>query len=210
MSNTMKFRNVDKKRLVLVVCAVIIMGLALSFLDRTRLGTDPYTMFNLGMSARLGISLGTWQALLNLFLFIFVFIFARDQIGWGTVANMLLVGYSFDFFSWINSMWIPDNFFDTWPARILVMIPALFVFVVAASAYMAAALGTSPYDAIAYILADKFNKVPFRVVRICWDVSMCLAGWALGSTLGIVTVLMAFALGPVITLMKEKVIDKYL
>ena len=37
----MKFKNVDKRRLVIVVCAVIMMGLALSFLNRTNLGTDP-------------------------------------------------------------------------------------------------------------------------------------------------------------------------
>ena len=65
----MKFKNVDKRRLVIVVCAVIMMGLALSFLNRTNLGTDPCTMFNLGMSRLLGISLGTWQALFNLFLY---------------------------------------------------------------------------------------------------------------------------------------------
>ena len=174
----MKFKNVDKARLVIVVCAVIMMGLALSFLNRTNLGTDPCTMFNLGMSRLLGISLGTWQALFNSFLFIFVFIFARNQIGWGTLANMFLVGYSFDFFTWLNNKWIAQDAFDSMAVRILVMIPALFVFIMAASAYMGASLGTSPYDAISYILADKIKKVPFRVIRIIYDLVVCIAGWA--------------------------------
>ena len=185
----MKFKNVDKARLVIVVCAVIMMGLALSFLNRTNLGTDPCTMFNLGMSRLLGISLGTWQALFNSFLFIFVFIFARNQIGWGTLANMFLVGYSFDFFTWLNNKWIAQDAFDSMAVRILVMIPALFVFIMAASAYMGASLGTSPYDAISYILADKIKKVPFRVIRIIYDLVVCIAGWALGSTLGVVTII---------------------
>lgn len=193
-----------------MIIAVIMMGLALSFLDRASLGTDPYTMFNLGMSEKLGMSLGNWQAILNCVLFVLVIIFAREQIGWGTVANMLLVGYSFDFFSWLNGKWIPAGAFDSMAVRILVMIPALFVFIVAASAYMAASLGTSPYDAISFILADRIKKVPFRVVRIAYDLAVCLAGWALGSTLGVVTVIMSFALGPVITWMKENVIEKYL
>lgn len=206
----MKFRNVDKRRLIIVVCAVIMMGLALSFLNRTNFGTDPCTMFNLGMSRMLGISLGTWQALFNSFLFIFVFIFARNQIGWGTLANMFLVGYSFDFFTWLNNKWITDGMFDSLAVRILVMIPSLALFIIAASAYMGASLGTSPYDAISYILADKIKKVPFKVVRICYDLVVCAAGWALGSTLGIVTVIMSFALGPVITWMTNNVIDRYL
>ena len=33
MENKMKFRNVDKRRLVIVVVAVIMMGFALSFLE---------------------------------------------------------------------------------------------------------------------------------------------------------------------------------
>ena len=206
----MKFRNVDKRRLVLVICAVIMMGLALSFLNRTNLGTDPCTMFNLGMSRLLGISLGTWQALFNSFLFIFVFIFAKEQIGWGTLANMFLVGYSFDFFTWVNDKWMPAALFDSITVRVFVMIPALALFILAASAYMGASLGTSPYDAISYILADKIKKVPFRVVRICYDLVVCAAGWALGSTIGVVTVIMSLALGPVITWMTDNVIDRYL
>lgn len=206
----MKFKNVDKRRFVIVVCAVIMMGLALSFLNRTNLGTDPCTMFNLGMSRLLGISLGTWQALFNSFLFIFVFIFARNQIGWGTLANMFLVGYSFDFFTWLNIKWIAQDAFDSMAVRILVMIPALFVFIMAASAYMGASLGTSQYDAISYILADKIKKVPFRVIRIIYDLVVCIAGWALGSTLGVATIIMSLALGPVITWMTDNVIDKYI
>ena len=206
----MKFRNVDKRRLILVICAVIMMGLALSFLNKTNLGTDPCSLFNLGMSRILCISLGTWQALFNSFLFIFVFIFAKNQIGWGTLANMFLVGYSFDFFTWINDKWMPAGMFDSLVVRVLVMIPALALFILAASAYMGASLGTSPYDAISYILADRIKKVPFRVVRICYDLIVCAAGWALGSTIGVVTVIMSFALGPVITWMTDNVIDRYL
>ena len=144
------------------------------------------------------------------FLFIFVFIFARNQIGWGTLANMFLVGYSFDFFTWLNNKWIAQDAFDSMAVRILVMIPALFVFIMAASAYMGASLGTSPYDAISYILADKIKKVPFRVIRIIYDLVVCIAGWALGSTLGVVTIIMSLALGPVITWMTDNVIDKYI
>lgn len=206
----MKFRNVDKKRLVLVIISVIMMGFALSFLEMTKMGTDPCTLTNLGISSHIGWSLGTWQAVFNSFLFIFVFLYAKEQIGWGTLANMFLVGYSFDFFTWINSKWIPMEIFDILWVRIAVMIPALFVFIVAASAYMASELGTSPYDAIAFLISKKITKVPFKIVRICYDVTFTIIGWLLGSNLGVVTIIMAFALGPVISWMKVNVIEKYL
>ena len=61
MENKMKFRNVDKRRLVIVVAAVIMMGFALSFLNRTNLGTDPCTMFNLGTVSYTHLTLPTTE-----------------------------------------------------------------------------------------------------------------------------------------------------
>lgn len=206
----MKFRNVDKKRLVLVILSVIVMGFCLSFLNLSSFGTDPCTCMNLGISSKLGISLGNWQAALNCILFLFVIYFDRGQIGWGTLANMFLVGYSFDFFSWVNSLWMPADLFESMTVRILAAVPALFLFVLAASAYMASDLGTSPYDAVPFILASWSKKLSFRIVRMIWDISVCMIGFLFGSTVGVVTIIMAFALGPVITWMKVNVIEKYI
>ena len=206
----MKFRNVEKKRLVFVVLAVIMMGFCLSFLNCTGFGTDPCTCMNLGISETIGWTLGTWQATLNCIMLVIVFLFARNQIGWGTIANMFLVGYSFDFFSWLWNILLPANFFEGMAVRVLVTVPALVVFVFAAAAYMAVELGTAPYDAIPFLIAEKGKRIPFRVVRICWDMAACAIGVFLGSTLGVVTVIMALTLGPVITWVKEHIIEKYL
>lgn len=206
----MKFLHIEIKRLVLVVIVVIVMGLCLSFLEPCGFGTDPCTCMNLGISRKIGMTLGNWQALLNCILFLVVIVFDRGQLGWGTVANMFLVGYSFDFFTWLNAKWMPEGAFDFMPARILIVIPALFVFVLAASAYMASDLGTSPYDAVPFIIASKCKKIPFRIVRMIWDISVCIIGFLFGSTVGVVTLIMAFVLGPVIAWMKENVIGRLL
>ena len=73
------------------------MGFALSWLLLVDLGTDPCTLLNQTISTRLGISIGNWQALFNTVLLIFVIIFGGRNLGFGTLANMFLVGYSIDF-----------------------------------------------------------------------------------------------------------------
>ena len=206
----MQFRNVDKRRLVLVVLAVVLLGFTLSFLNKTNLGTDPCSLFTLGISRKLGISMGNIQAILNSLLLILVIFCDRSQIGWGTLANMFLVGYSFDFFTWLNSLWIPDEIYTSMAVRIGITIPMLFIFVMAAAVYMAVQLGTAPYDAIPFIIAQKISKVPFKLVRMAWDITFAVLGVLLGSTLGIVTVVMAFALGPVISWASVKLVDKLL
>lgn len=205
----MKFLHVNKIKLALVVISVIIMGFCISFLNEVNLGTDPCTMFNLGMAAKLGISLGNWQALFNSVLFIFVWFWAKEQIGWGTLASMFLVGYIYDFFSWLNGFWIPEDFFDSMFHRVLVAVPILVLFIVAVSVYVALQLGTSPYDAMPYVL-DKLNnnKIPFKVLRIGWDLGVCIIGILLGSKAGVVTFIMAFAFGPTISWIQVNVIAK--
>jgi len=205
----MKFGLKDKKSILAVLLAVICMGLSLSFLIRLDLGTDPCSTLNLGIVGKLGISFGTWQVIFNAFLFIFIIIFDRSQIGWGTIANMFLIGYSSDFFTWLFDLILPENLFSNLTVRIIVLIPALAVFIISAAVYMAVELGTAPYDAIIFVLASKIKKVPFRFVRMTCDIAAATIGFFLGSTIGVVTVVMAFALGPVITMVKNK-IDKYL
>lgn len=193
-----------KKRFVVVILAVIIMGFALSWLVRVDLGIDPYTSMNLAISDKLDISLGNWQALLNTVMFLAVIAFGREYIGFGTLANMFLVGYALDFFSWLWDMLLPADAFDSMLVRILVLIPALAVFVLSAAVYMDVELGTAPYDAIPIMISKRLKKVPFSIVRMTFDTSVIILGLCFGAKIGIVTILMAFTLGPVIAWMGER------
>lgn len=206
----MKFRTITKKELIWLLVSVITLGFCLSFLDRVALGIEPFTMFNLSISKKLHMSLGNWQVLLNCLFFIPVLLYARDQIGLGTFANMILVGYSFDFFSWINHKLIPDPVYEPLYAKILIMIPILAIFIFAVSVYMSIQQGTAPYDAIPYILHRKIAKVPFKIIRITWDFSFCMLGVLLGAKPGIVTFIIVFALGPTISYTSEHLISKLL
>ena len=165
-------------RLILVIAAVILMGFALSWLLLVDLGTDPCTLLNQTISTRLGISIGNWQALFNTVLLIFVIIFGGRNLGFGTLANMFLVGYSIDFFSWIWAKVLPADLFTSMGVRIAVLIPALILFILAASFYMDVDMGTAPYDAVSFVVT---------AIAVL-----------LGGKLGIVTVLMVITLGPVI------------
>lgn len=208
MKTQMKFGIKDKKRIVAVFSAVALMGLSLSFLIRLNFGTDPCSSMNLGISNNLGISFGNWLAIFNSFFFIIVILFDRSQIGWGTIANMLLVGYFADFFTWLFDFMLPSDAFSNLAIRIVVLIPSLTVFIFAVAVYMAVDLGSAPYDATVFIIASKLKKVPFRIIRMCWDITACIIGYLMGSTIGIVTIAIAFALGPVISWVKGK-IDKF-
>lgn len=189
-----------KKRLIVMNIGVFLMGFFLSFLIKVDLGTDPCTFMNWTISEKFGILFGTWQLLLNAVLFVFVILFGRNQIGFGTIANMVFIGYIVNFFNWVWEKTIPEYYFTDMPYRGVIFALALFCFIISVSFYINANMGVSPYDAMPQIISEKvLKKVPFAVIRICYDFLVIVIGILFGGKPNIGIVLMALFLGPVIT-----------
>ena len=188
------------KRFMIMMTGVFFMGFWLSFLIRVNLGTDPCSFMNLTVARKLGILFGTWQLILNTTLFVLVILFGREHIGLGTIANMVLIGYVADFFGWIWDNNIPSDFFTYLPTRVITFIIAFSMFVLSASFYMNANMGVAPYDAIPLMVKKCIlKKVPFAIIRICFDYTAILVGVLCGGKPNIGIILMALFLGPVIT-----------
>ncbi len=191
------------KRLIWCFVAVTIMGICVSILNLISLGTDPCSMMNFAISDALGLSFGNWQAIMNTCLFVVVFIFGRENIGFGTLFNMFVVGYACDLTDLIrNKLW-PGFEFTSFPAKIIVMLVTVFVFIVAAAVYMSVDLGTSPYDATSFIIGKKLKRIPFGVTRIVYDCAVTGVALLFHATAGIVTVLMMFGIGPCVQFMQK-------
>lgn len=193
------------KRFITCSIAIFIMGLCVSILILVNMGTDPCTTMNLGISQTIHMSFGNWSALFNIAVFILVVIFDKKQIGFGTILNMFGIGYVADIFRQIWHILIPNGLPDILLLKSITMIVTLMAFVLAAALYMTVDLGTSPYDALPLIIHAKLSKINFRWIRITFDVSAIIIGILFGATIGIVTLAMAFALGPVISWMQVKV-----
>ncbi len=191
-----------RNRSICCLLSVILMGFSLSWLIIVNFGTDPCSVMNLGISNALGLSLGNWQLLYNIVLLVVILKFGRNLIGLGTVFNMVLVGYSCDFFRHLWERLHLTGLADPMVSRILILIVMLGIFVLAASVYMAVDIGVAPYDAIPMIVHKKLTGIRFRVIRICWDMISVVIGAILGSTVGAVTIMIAFVLGPVIEFIK--------
>lgn len=92
------------RRIVVLILSVTIMGACVSVFDRIQFGTDPASVLNLGVANKLHMLLGTYQMLFYGALLIVVMAMRQwEFIGLGSIANMVLVGYSKDLFDVIFS-----------------------------------------------------------------------------------------------------------
>lgn len=174
---------------------LISFGSALS--ESMNMGLDPFTALNRGASALFGFSLGNYQLVVNLLILAVVFFMKRSLIGWGTIFNMVLVGYQVDFFTTLLG-----NTFDveamSLVIRVLITIVAILIFTFGVALYMDTDLGVSPYDAIAPLITDRTGW-KYTPVRVAQDMIVVLGALFVGGPVGVSTFITGFFAGPLIT-----------
>ena len=121
----------------------------------------------------------------------------RSLIGWGTIYNMVLVGYQIEFFSKLFG-----NFFAveslSLPVRLLITVVAIAIFAIGVAMYMDTELGVSPYDAITPLITDRTGWT-YTPVRVAQDLLVVAGAYFLGGPVGISTVITGFFAGPLIS-----------
>ncbi len=190
-----------QKRTKVCIAGVLVQGFFLSFLLKVNLGTDPYTFMNVSIADRIGWSFGNWQLTINAALLIIVLLTSRLRyLGFGTLANMVLIGYTADLGSFLWTRLFPAAVFTEAATRIPIFAVALIGFLIAAAVYMNAGMGLSPYDAPPSVLHEHAGKLPYFILRIIWDYGAVLIGVLAGGTPTVSNLIMAIALGPIITM----------
>ncbi len=191
------------KRLAVMCLGLVIQGLGLAILRSIDMGVDPCSCLTQGVSRLTRLSFGTSQVLCHLVTFAAVLFTEPGRIGFGTAGNMFFLGYISDFFTWVFGF-LPGGFLGNTAVRVVLLLPGLAGLLFGAAVYMCSGLGASPYDAAPFIIAGHTKKLSFRVVRMLWDLGFMAAGFALGGSVGIVTVAVALFCGPVVAFVQGR------
>ncbi|MFD1410309.1 YczE/YyaS/YitT family protein [Lapidilactobacillus gannanensis] len=182
---------------------VTIQGFGAATLRVAGVGVDPYSASNIGVGKLLGMSLGIYQLIINAVILIAMLIWGRKYIGTGSVFNMVCVGFFIDLFTAMYH----DQFHLTsvsLPVEIVMLIIGTLIFTFGASFYMAAKVGTSPYDGISPMIVDHTGW-HYRPVRLIQDISFLGLALLVGGPVGIGTIVTAFCCGPFIVFWDEKI-----
>ncbi len=187
------------RRIIAMLVSVIVMGLGVSLFVKGAMGADPFSTLNLGVSSKLNLSFGVWQAIFNSIMLVLVFFLDRSMLGLGTLGNMFLVGFSADFFNPLLSAFCPDPAFLPIWVRVLLTLGGVTLQILGCSFYVTSNLGMAPYDCISFIVPNK-TRIPFRWWRIISDLICVGIGFFCGAAIGLGTLIMAFGTGPLLPL----------
>lgn len=179
----------------------LLVGLALyaasmALMLRAGLGAMPWDVLHQGIAARTPLSFGTVTAVTGA-LVLLCWVPLRQRPGFGTVANVLVISAAVDPALAILER-VPGPL--PWPAQVALLVAGIGVNAVATALYIGADLGPGPRDGLMIGLVRRTGW-SVRVVRTAIEVSVVAAGWLLGGTAGVGTVLYALAVGPLVHLL---------
>ncbi len=167
-------------------------GFSMAMMVRAGLGLDPWDVFHQGLTRHTPMSIGVASAVVGVVVLL-AWIPLRNKPGIGTVANVIVIAVTVD--GGLAVLTAPESM----PVRVAMMLAAVVLNAVATVLYVGAGLGPGPRDGLMTGLVAR-TGISVRLVRTAIEATVLAAGWLLGGSVGVGTVIYAFGIGPMVQL----------
>lgn len=180
------------RRLLQLYTGLVLYGVSTAMFVRANLGADPWNVFHLGVARIFSLNIGMVMIVVGA-LVLLLWIPLRQKPGLGTVSNVIVLGLAAD----AALAFMPPV--ESLVARSILLLAAILVNAIATGMYIGAGFGSGPRDGLMTGINARTGW-SVRSVRTAIEVTVLLAGWLMGGTFGVGTVLYALAIGPLIQL----------
>ena len=178
------------RRLLQLYVGLLAYGLSMALMLRSELGNMPWDVLHEGLADASGLSIGLVTVVVGLAILL-GWIPLRERPGLGTISNVVVIGVAVD----LGLALVPVP--DALAGRGAFAVAGLLLNAVATAAYIGVRLGSGPRDGLMTGLVRRTGG-SVRVVRTAIEVAVVVTGVLLGGTLGVVTVLYALTIGPLV------------
>ena len=185
------------RRVALLLIGLTIAHLGVTLFLLAELGSDPFNVLIQGLFrflpwpgfmthgyVHMGVSFVIILALLAV---------DKSYIRIGTLLCMVLGGPIIDVFTRLLGGVVNTD--SPMALRLGVLVVGCVILAFGMTIVICSKAGTGPNDLVAVVISDR-TRLKFGLVRICVDLCFALAGFLLGGTLGLGTIICAFLVGP--------------
>ncbi|NDC81061.1 MAG: hypothetical protein EBZ79_00170 [Actinobacteria bacterium] len=179
--------DLSLSRIAILVFGLFIFGFGDSLIIIAELGNAPWSVLAQGVATRTSISIGSATFLISCLVLLF-WIPLREKPGFGTIANIVVIAIGIDV--GIAFIETPESFI----VKLLFVFTGIGLVGIGSALYITCALGPGPRDGWMTSLHRR-SGIPVGRVRTAIEISVFLAGWALGGRIGLGTALFALLIG---------------
>ena len=180
------------RRLPGLLLGLVTFGLGIALMAQAGLGLGPWEAFHQGLGRLTGLELGTVSVVLGLPILLLWWPLG-ERPGIGTVLNVLVIGTSTN----VGIAVLPAAVGG--PAQLAMMFGGVVTIGIASGLYLGADLGAGPRDGLMTGIHHRFGW-SIRRSRTLIELSVLGAGFLLGGTIGVGTLVFALGIGPLVQL----------
>ncbi len=177
------------RRLTQLIIGLALFGYGSGLILQSGLGASPWDVFHQGLSIQLGLTVGLWTIIVS-FVVLLLWLPLRERYGLGTLLNALIVGAMID----VAVLTVPLA--EAWYAQAGLVVGGVVLVGFASGLYIGAGFAPGPRDGLMTGIARRGPSI--RLTRTVIEVSVVVAGWLLGGTLGVGTLAFALGIGPLV------------
>jgi uncharacterized membrane protein YczE len=177
------------RRATQLFAGLVLYGAGMALMIESRLGLTSWDVFHQGLTKVTGLSFGLVVILLGIPILL-LWIPLRQRPGFGTVANLVVIGFVVD-----GALAAIPHPGPLW-LRAIYLVGGIAVIGVGTGLYIGARMGPGPRDGLMTGLVARFPRLSIRLVRTTLELTVLGIGWLLGGTVGLGTLAFALAIGP--------------
>jgi uncharacterized membrane protein YczE len=166
-----------------------IFGLSIATMIRSNLGTSPWAVLEVAFSNLTGITPGRMSIIVG-FVVLLGALALRENIGWGTLSNILFIGLWEDMF-----LGAIPSIQDHLLIQACMLLASIFMMGMATAIYIGVDAGAGPRDSL-MLAVHRTTGISIRLGRGAIEIIIVLIGWLLGGPLGVGTIIFALLIGP--------------
>jgi uncharacterized membrane protein YczE len=166
-----------------------LFGLSIAMMIRSNLGTSPWALLEVAISGLTGITPGRMSIIVG-FVVLLGALALRENIGWGTLGNILFIGLWEDMF-----LGMIPSVENNLVVQTMMLLSAVFMMGIASAIYIGVDAGAGPRDSL-MLAVHRVSGLSIRLGRAIIEVIVVAIGWFLGGPLGFGTVIFALLIGP--------------
>jgi uncharacterized membrane protein YczE len=182
------------RRLTVFAAGVLLLATGIAFTAHAGLGLSSWEVLNQGVARSSPLTLGAAGAVVGVALVGLAHLLGA-RFGFATIATPVLTGVLVDVVMHVDA--VADIAGAAPGVRALATATGIVLIALGTSLYIAAGLGAGPRDSIMVRLA-RITKLRIGRVRTGLELTVTLAGFALGGTVGVGTLAAALAIGPAV------------
>ncbi len=170
---------------------LFVFGIGSVCLLNAQIGVASWDVLHQGISIVTGMTVGKANIFVG-FVVLIIDILLKQDIGWGTIANMILIGVYVDILIFYNLVPIFETFL---PSLILLLI-GIILQGIGFYIYISVGWGAGPRDGLMVALMKRTGS-SVRFMKSIIETLVVAIGYLLGGNLGIGTLIVAFFSGAI-------------